>query len=55
MIPKIKRIKNVKTNKPLNTTKASSQTPKKFFVYYSVVNRVQKMILKTSGDAPIAL
>jgi len=52
--PKVKGVKNLK-NKPPNTTKVGFQTPKTFLVCCSIAIRVQKMICRTSGDAPIAL
>ncbi len=41
MAPKIEGIKTQK-DKPLNATKASSQTPKKILVCCSIVIRVQR-------------
>jgi hypothetical protein len=43
--PKIEGIKNSK-NKPLNATKANSQTPKKILVCYSIAIKIQKRFVE---------
>ncbi len=52
--PQNKSFKKSK-NKPLNTTKASSQTPKNFLVCCFVVIKVPKMIYKNLGGVVITL
>jgi hypothetical protein len=46
-IEKVRALQNregekLEKNKPPNPTKVDSQTPKKFFVYYSIAIRVQR-------------
>jgi hypothetical protein len=43
--PKVEGVKNSK-KKPLNITKASFQTPKKFLICYSIVTRVPRCFVK---------